>query len=344
MGRTTRKSGQPGTTGKLRFINRTRKRLVHRWRPSKTALASVREEYARTRRQKRGNAEALNKYIKASVASVKRLMKVRRIPKNRFTRNMYNTRSRHRCQQAVINGVRQFASVYLGSEIRKEDKPAIRECIDRQLDIIEGIDSVPTMFDMGYIFVIGTRNDESNNDSDNNSNSKSKDVQIYFQPVLSSLELGSVHAILVMRAGITKVYAAGEMRKQGRHVDYNMLSGTFMFGFKYELEAIHMTDTIFGALLDHDMTVKHDKSGDSLIGRDVHEGELIHAKRCGYTVELFSDRNRCLLDYRYQDAKKKGRAKDFLNVRKNISYENKVRLLANNVNPDERLYEPNAYF
>ncbi len=335
MGRDTLRKGKAGTKSKLGNISRARRGPAHSWRPSKTTVAIVREQYAKTRKQKRENADARNKYIKASVDSVKRLMKVKRIPSGRFQRSMFNTLSRHRCKPANINGVRKYASVYLGPHIKNEDKPAIRACIDYPLHIIEGIDNVPIMLDMGYLFVIGTTK-ESNNESD---------AQIYFQPVLSSLELGSQHAILVMRTGIVHVYAAGEMRKEGKHVDYNMLSGTFMVGFKYETNAIDMTDTLFGSLRDHDMTVKHNKSGRPLIDRDVLKGELLHANRCGYSVELFNDEKRCTLDQRYEDAKKKGQGKAFLetrrNVMRNISADNVERALANT---SKRLYEPNETY
>jgi hypothetical protein len=265
------------------------------------------------------------------------MINVKSIPPDRFKRYMFNTLSRHRCKPATIDGERKYVSVYLGPHIKNEDKPKIRTCIDYSLPIYKGINNVPELPDMGYLFVIGTT-DEFNNDAP---------VQIYFQPVLSSLELGSQHATLVMRTRIKHVYAAGEMRKEGNRVVYNMLSGTFMVAFIHEKEAIKMTNALFRSLT-HDslrerrMEVHYDDSGAPLIDRDVLKSELLHAKRCGYSVELFNDKERCELDQRYEDAKKKGQGKAFLETRRNrmrnISADNVERALAN---MSKRLYEPN---
>ena len=326
--------------GKLEHITSVRRGLVHtaRVRPSAKTIASVRRTYENTRRQKLENAEARNTHTKSLVASIKReMINVKSIPRNRFKRSMFLTLSRHRCKSAIINGVHKYVSVYLGPHIKNEDKPGILKCIDYSLPIFKGIDSVLEMPDMGYLFVIGTT-EEFNRDAP---------VEIYFQLVLSSLELGSQHATLVKRMGIKRVYAAGEMRKVGNHVDYNMLSGTFMVGFTYEKGAIDMTDAIFRSLNHHSlrerrMTVHRDDLGRPLIERDVVKGELLHAKRCGYSVEFFNDKDRCELDQRYQDAKKKGQGKAFLETRRNrmrnISADNVERALAN---MSKRLYEPN---
>ncbi len=226
-----------------------------------------------------------------------------------------------------MDGTRRFVSVFMEPDLSEERRAEIRQCIDRNMPIFIGIDTVRSMGDIDCIYVIGLREGESDDK-----------INIYFQEVPSSLELGSVHGILVDRERIKTVYAAGEMRKRGNRVYYNMMSGTFMMGYPHELEAIEMTDIEFGRLQDYGIIVKHDKSGEPLIGRDVRMAELSYIKRCGYNAEIFNDRQRCLLDYRYQDAKGKGRGAAFLNARRNIANENKARVRGN---PDERLYNPN---
>lgn len=338
--RNTRGKGKKET--RKRMYLTTRKKSL--WRPSVKTMEKSRKAYGKILANEAETKATLKKHIKNSIRAVTHTMKPIRIPKLHFPREKYNAQSRHRCQPTTIRGQPYFASVFMEPGLTSERKRELRRCLDRQMPIYTGIDAVPMLSDGGYIYIIGLRSEEADKNI--------TESDIFFQPVRSSLEFGAVHAIMVEREGIGTVLAAGEMRKTGNSIEFNMMSGTFMIGYKYEGESTRIADIIFGSLRDKHMTVTFSNDDSSLIGRDVQEHELMNAKDCGYTVELFRDRDRCMLDYRYTAAKDKSvnEAKRFLETRRdrvgNILDDNVKRMKRSNgtINITKRLYEPNAMY
>ena len=312
------------------------------WRPSVKTMAQTRNAYGKILANRAEMKATRKKYIKNSIRAVTRIMKPIRIPKSHFPREKYNAQSRHRCQPTTIRGAPLYASIFMEPGLTSAEKRRVRRCLDRQMPIIRGIDGVVEFPDGGYIYIIGLRSGEPDRNISGS--------DIYFQPVRSSLEFGAVHAIMVNREVFRTIFAAGEMRKTGNNIEFNMLSGTFMLAYKYEPAATEIADIVFGSLRDNGMTVTYSNDGSPLIGRDVQEHELVNAKDCGYTVELFRDRNKCLLDYKYTVAKEKGQGADFLRTRrntvKNITDDNMKHIKGTNgkINITKRLYEPNAMY
>ena len=344
----TNSVGMRNTRGKVKKETRkrvyltTRKKLL--WRPSVKTMEQSRKEYRKILANEAEKSATLKKHIKNSIRAVTHTMKPIRIPKLHFPREKYNSQPRHRCQPTTIRGQPYFASVFMEPGLTSERKRELRRCLDIQVPIYTGIDAVPMLSDGGYIYTIGLRHGDADKDI--------TESDIFFQPVRSSLEFGAVHGIMVEREGIGTVLAAGEMQKTGNTIEFNMMSGTFMIGYKYESESTRIADIIFGSLRDKDMTVTFSNDGSSLIGRDVQEHELMNAKDCGYTVELFRVRDRCMLDYRYTAAKDKSpnEGKRFLETRRdrvgNITADNVTRMEGTNgkINITKRLYEPNAMY
>ena len=53
------------------------------------------------------------------------------------------------------------------------------------------------------------------------------DKGFFANKVRSYMELGTIHRIVASDSQSSKVYFAGELRKKGEHVDYNLFSGTY---------------------------------------------------------------------------------------------------------------------
>lgn len=232
----------------------------------------------------------------------------------------YNEQTRHRCKPYNTN----FISILMPRGVNNSTKRQLRSCLDRQRLIIEGIENIPVLSDGSYIFIISTDR-----------------LKMYIMPVLSTMEIRSVHAILAHRTGVANVIGAGEIRKTGRLIEYNNMSGTYMIGYKNEEKAIELMKIMFESLRGFGMNPMHNTTDETLITGDVHESEVRHAVECGYTAEIYEDGAKCLLDQRYSGAKAKGQAKEFLRARRNINADLKHMLLhtANSELPN-RLFEP----
>lgn len=232
----------------------------------------------------------------------------------------YNDQTRHRCKPYGS----KFISIRMPRGVNNSTRRQLRSCLDRQRLIIEGIENIPILSDGSYIFIISADR-----------------MRMFIMPVLSTMEIRSVHAILALRAGVTKVIGAGELRKRGRTVEYNNMSGTYMIGYTNERKAIELMTMIFESLREFGIIPVHNTIDDTLITGDVHESEVRHAVECGYTAEIYEDSVKCLLDQRYSSAKAKGQAKDFLRARRNIDADLKNRLLnMDNTGLPDRLFEP----
>lgn len=236
----------------------------------------------------------------------------------------YNDQTRHRCKPYDSG---KFVSILMPRGLHNDTKKQLRSCLDRQRLITEGIEIIPVLSDGSYIFIISADDPEH--------------VRLFIMPVLSTMEIRSVHAILALRAGVTHVIGAGEIRKTGKRVEYNNMSGTYMVGYKNEGKAIELIKIMFESLHEYGMEPVYNTTDETLITGDVHESEVRHAVDCGYTAEIYNDGSTCMLDQRYITAKAKGQAKDFLRARRNINVSLKNRLLnTNNSMLPERLFEP----
>lgn len=330
--------GVPKLNRKTRNVTATR-----RFRPSAKTMQIVRSEHKKTLANKLRLKASLKNRVRASILPVSRTMKPLIIDKTLFTREKYDVQSRHRCQPTRARGGREpeYASVVMPPGLESAQKESMRECLDIDLPVIKGldIDVFNKLGNGGYIFIVGLQIGTPNKQLSNS--------DIFIQPVRSSLELGSVHGIMVARMGIDRVFSAGELRKTDNLIEYNIMSGTYMMTFKYQEQATNIIKFILEPLKEYGIRVALNKGNESLVSSIVTGDELIHAKRCGYNVELFRNRGQCMIDYRYGVAKEKSKddARKFLetrrNIVKNIPAENIDRALSN---MSKRLYEPNAVY
>lgn len=319
-----------------------------RWRPSAKVVEFARSEHKKTLAKKLRFKVSLKNRVRASILPVSRTMKPLILDETSFTRAKYDVQSRHRCQPTHARGGREpeYVSVIMPPGLEPADKERMRMCLDIDLPITKGldIDEFNKLDNGGYIFIIGLQRGTSNKPLSNS--------DIFIQPVRSSLELGSVHGIMVERMNIDRVFSAGELRKTDNLIEYNIMSGTFMITFKYQEQATNIIKFILEPLKEDGIRVVFNNKDDSLVGNDVGGDELIHAKRCGYNIELFRNRDKCILDYRYTAAKEKGNSNaiGFLETRrnrvKNIPAENVERVKRNNgsINKTKRLYDPELIY
>jgi hypothetical protein len=116
--------------------------------------------------------------------------------------------------------------------------------------------------------------------------------------VLSALEVGSIHKTIVHKLGVTKIYGAGEMRKdKGGVVSYNLLSGTYMVEWLASAEACR-------GQLESEIRAAFERlfpgasfSTTTFITRKLRltATELDRYTRYGFRVRLFDDAKECIL-------------------------------------------------
>jgi hypothetical protein len=115
--------------------------------------------------------------------------------------------------------------------------------------------------------------------------------------VLSALEVGSIHKTIVHKLGVTKIYGAGEMRKNNGVVSYNLLSGTYMNEWLASAEACR-------GKLESEIRTAFERlfpgasfGTTTLISRKLRltATELDRYTRYGFRVRLFDDAKECIL-------------------------------------------------
>jgi hypothetical protein len=123
--------------------------------------------------------------------------------------------------------------------------------------------------------------------------------KLHTAKVGNQFEIGSLHLTLAYEGKITHVLAAGELKKTGNSVEYNMLSGTFMkpwmedLDHEYDEEIQQQAQSLF------------EKTGISatyvpkafITGKNVPvaKEQLDSYKAAGFEVRLYTNRKYCFL-------------------------------------------------
>ncbi len=119
---------------------------------------------------------------------------------------------------------------------------------------------------------------------------------IALTPVLSAIEAGSAHMTIAYRVGADKIHGAGELKKQGNTVTYNLLSGTYMLKWLDSVEECRepLESTIRAAFermvpgavfVDTTMIVKDTR---------ITTADLDWYSTQGFSVRLFDDAKTCV--------------------------------------------------
>ena len=131
--------------------------------------------------------------------------RVNHLPENAFDR------PKHQCAKLGLeDGKTVFVKVLLPVDKRKQFTKNI-------------LDLIPLL-----------RNDELKDAADGIYTWIDSDTGFYANRVLSSLELGTIHHSLALRSFSNEVFGAGELRKTGDSVQYNIQSGSYMKDFIVE--------------------------------------------------------------------------------------------------------------
>jgi hypothetical protein len=118
--------------------------------------------------------------------------------------------------------------------------------------------------------------------------------------VSNQFEIGSLHLTLAYEGQVTHVLAAGEFKKTGNRVEYNLLSGTFMKPWMDEMEHEYDDDiqkqaqTLFE---DAGMTAVYtDKAFITAKNVPVTKEQLDTYVDAGFEVRLFENRKYCQIE------------------------------------------------
>jgi hypothetical protein len=121
--------------------------------------------------------------------------------------------------------------------------------------------------------------------------------KLHTAKVENQFEIGSLHRTLAYRGNVTHVLAAGELKKTGNKVEYNLLSGTFMKPWMEEL------GRAYDAKIKEQAQELFKKAGFSatfvetgFITEDkvpVTKEQLDSYKAAGFQVKLYANRRYC---------------------------------------------------
>ncbi len=118
--------------------------------------------------------------------------------------------------------------------------------------------------------------------------------------VANLFEIGSLHRTIAYEGKVTHVLAAGELKKTGNNVEFNLLSGTFMSPWMRELGAAYT-----GKIQEQARNL-FEKAGFSAtyVSNDfiteknvpVTKEQLDSYKAAGFQVKLYANKKYCLLE------------------------------------------------
>lgn len=136
------------------------------------------------------------------------------------------------------------------------------------------------------------------------------DAGFFAGKVRSKFEFGTIHKQLADLTGTRRIYVAGECRKTGTNIEYNLMSGTYtrnMISSRWNNRSIQLKNTptykklstTVIALFDG-MGFTTDPSHETTFITDeltpITKEELDEYKAAGFQIEMFQDKNLCILN------------------------------------------------
>ena len=146
------------------------------------------------------------------------------------------------------------------------------------------------------------------------------DKGFFATKVHSVLELGTLHSQIADKTGSTRVFVAGESKKNGKSLKFNTLSGTYserlVTNDSSSIALRHRAKGIFDRIFDGKGFVVEDtqESGTYINNTEVPitRAELEMYKRAGYNVLVYADKVTCSPRSTYALATELSRHKYFL--------------------------------